>query len=138
MRAARVIAPAPDVETARLRRRGLWLEYASLAWMTAEATVGIMAGITASSIALTGFGLDSVIELLAAAAVVWQLCPAARGHKHRSTHRAHGHLPAWPPGAATPAGMGSEVVVEGDLTSDDDLVSRHAALEEVGQLLDVL
>ena len=57
----------------RLRRRGLWLEYASMAWMTAEAAVAITAGIAASSVALTGFGLDSVIELFAAAVVVWQL-----------------------------------------------------------------
>lgn len=59
--------------TARLRRRGFRLEYASMAWMTAEAAVAITAGILASSIALTGFGLDSVIEFFAAAIVVWQL-----------------------------------------------------------------
>src|SRR6266567_7396121 len=40
---------------------------------TAEAAVAITAGILASSVALTGFGLDSVIEFFAAAIVVWQL-----------------------------------------------------------------
>ena len=64
---------AAAASTARLRRRGFWLEYASMAWMTAEAAVAITAGILASSIALTGFGLDSVIEFFAAAIVVWQL-----------------------------------------------------------------
>ena len=58
---------------ARLRRRGFWLESASMAWMTAEAAVAITAGVLASSIALTGFGLDSVIEFFAAAVVIWQL-----------------------------------------------------------------
>jgi divalent metal cation (Fe/Co/Zn/Cd) transporter len=58
---------------ARLRRRGFWLEYTSMAWMVAEAAVAITAGVLASSIALTGFGLDSVIEFFAAAIVVWQL-----------------------------------------------------------------
>lgn len=58
---------------ARLRRRGFWLEYASLAWMTAEAAVAITAGVVASSLALVGFGLDSVIEFFAAAIVIWQL-----------------------------------------------------------------
>jgi divalent metal cation (Fe/Co/Zn/Cd) transporter len=58
---------------ARLRRRGFWLEYASMAWMTAEAAVAVTAGILASSVALTGFGLDSVIEFFAAAIVIWQL-----------------------------------------------------------------
>ena len=44
-----------------------------MAWMTVEAAVGIVSGIVASSIALIGFGLDSVIEFFAAAVVVWQL-----------------------------------------------------------------
>ena len=57
----------------RWRRRGFWLEYASMTWMTAEAAVAITAGILASSVALTGFGLDSVIEFFAAAIVIWQL-----------------------------------------------------------------
>jgi len=64
---------APPADLARLRRRGFWLEYASMAWMTAEAAVAIISGIIASSIALIGFGLDSVIEFFAAAVVVWQL-----------------------------------------------------------------
>ena len=67
----------PDVrepaELAKLTRRGFWLEYASMAWMTVEAAVAIASGIIASSIALIGFGLDSVIEFFAAAIVVWQL-----------------------------------------------------------------
>jgi divalent metal cation (Fe/Co/Zn/Cd) transporter len=57
---------------AGLRRRGFWLEYASMAWMTVEAAVAVTAGIMASSAALVGFGLDSVIEFCAAAIVVWQ------------------------------------------------------------------
>jgi len=44
-----------------------------MAWMTVEAAVAIISGIIASSIALIGFGLDSVIEFFAAAVVVWQL-----------------------------------------------------------------
>lgn len=63
----------PEEEMSRLRRRGFWLEYASMAWMTVEAAVAIVAGIIAASIALIGFGLDSVIEFFAAAVVVWQL-----------------------------------------------------------------
>jgi divalent metal cation (Fe/Co/Zn/Cd) transporter len=64
---------APAGELPALRRRGFWLEYASMAWMVAEAAVAISAGVIASSVALAGFGLDSVIELFAAAIVVWQL-----------------------------------------------------------------
>ena len=64
---------APAGQLARLRRRGFWLEYASMGWMTAEAAVAITAGVLASSVALVGFGLDSVIEFFAAAIVLWQL-----------------------------------------------------------------
>jgi divalent metal cation (Fe/Co/Zn/Cd) transporter len=44
-----------------------------MAWMAVEAAVAITSGIIASSIALVGFGLDSVIEFAASAVVVWQL-----------------------------------------------------------------
>jgi divalent metal cation (Fe/Co/Zn/Cd) transporter len=64
---------AQPAQLARLRRRGFALEYASMAWMAVEAAVAITAGVLASSIALTGFGLDSVIEFFSAAIVVWQL-----------------------------------------------------------------
>jgi divalent metal cation (Fe/Co/Zn/Cd) transporter len=63
----------PAAELGRLRRRGFRLEYATITWMAAEAAVAITAGLIAASIALAGFGLDSVIELFSAAIVIWQL-----------------------------------------------------------------
>lgn len=63
----------PPTEVAKLTRRAFRLEYASMAWMTVEAAVATASGIIASSIALIGFGLDSVIEFCAAVIVVWQL-----------------------------------------------------------------
>ena len=63
----------PAAAVGRLRRRGFRLEYATLAWMVAEAAIAITAGLIAASIALVGFGLDSVIELLSATIVIWQL-----------------------------------------------------------------
>lgn len=56
-----------------LLRRGLRLEYATLGWNVAGAIVVIAAALAARSVALAGFGLDSVIEIVASAAVVWQL-----------------------------------------------------------------
>ena len=44
-----------------------------MTWMVAEAAVAITAGLAAASIALVGFGLDSVIEMFSAAIVIWQL-----------------------------------------------------------------
>lgn len=63
----------PERLAGTLRGRAFALEYASMAWMVIEASVAITAGVLASSIALTGFGLDSVIEFFSAAIVVWQL-----------------------------------------------------------------
>ena len=63
----------PEADAVRLRRRGFRLEYATMTWMVAEAAVAITAGLFAASIALIGFGLDSVIELISATIVIWQL-----------------------------------------------------------------
>jgi divalent metal cation (Fe/Co/Zn/Cd) transporter len=57
----------------RLRRRGLTLEYATLAWNVVGSVVVLAAAAAARSVALAGFGLDSLIEILASLVVVWQL-----------------------------------------------------------------
>ncbi|MGA3151823.1 MAG: cation transporter [Streptosporangiaceae bacterium] len=74
-----------DSELDRLRRRGFGLEYASMAWMVIEAGVAVTAGVLNSSLALVGFGLDSVIELVSAAVVVWQLRGDAEERETRAT-----------------------------------------------------
>lgn len=56
-----------------LLRRGLLLEYATLAWNVIGTIVIVAAAIKARSVALAGFGLDSVIEIFASMLVVWQL-----------------------------------------------------------------
>lgn len=48
------------------------LSWLSLGWMTIEGGVAITAGILASSIALVGFGLDSVVEGVASLIIVWR------------------------------------------------------------------
>lgn len=62
-----------------LRRRGLWLEYLTIGWNVIEAVVAVGAGMAASSIALVGFGFDSMIEVVAASVVVWQFRAELRG-----------------------------------------------------------
>jgi divalent metal cation (Fe/Co/Zn/Cd) transporter len=54
-------------------RRGLRLEYLTLGWNSLEALVAIGSGIAAGSIALVGFGIDSVIECLSGGVLVWRL-----------------------------------------------------------------
>jgi divalent metal cation (Fe/Co/Zn/Cd) transporter len=55
-----------------LRRRALRLEYLTVGWNAVEAVVAVCSGLAAGSIALVGFGLDSVIEVFAASVVIWE------------------------------------------------------------------
>ena len=75
-------SPALAVDRrAVLRRRIRLLVTATIAYNVVEAIVAITAGTIASSIALIGFGLDSVIEVSSAAAVAWQF--AGPDHERR-------------------------------------------------------
>jgi divalent metal cation (Fe/Co/Zn/Cd) transporter len=56
-----------------LLRRGLQLEYITLGWNIVGTVVVLIAAVFASSVALAGFGLDSLIEILASVMVVWEL-----------------------------------------------------------------
>ena len=62
-----------------LHRQAIRLEQFSIAWMLIEASVAVTAGIIAASLALTSFGLDSVIELVSASLVLRRL-QAERAH----------------------------------------------------------
>lgn len=55
-----------------LRRRIRAVVAITIAWNIVEAIVAVLAGAVASSAALVGFGLDSVVEVLSACAVAWQ------------------------------------------------------------------
>ena len=54
------------------------LEYATIAWNLGEAVLTIWLGLAAGSLALVGFGTDSVIEVFASGVVVWHVRP---GHQ---------------------------------------------------------
>jgi divalent metal cation (Fe/Co/Zn/Cd) transporter len=54
-------------------RRALYLEYFTIAYNTAEAIASIGFGYLAGSIALVGFGLDSVVESLSGLVLIWRL-----------------------------------------------------------------
>jgi divalent metal cation (Fe/Co/Zn/Cd) transporter len=56
-----------------LVRRGLWLNWVTIGYNIVEAVVAIGAGIVSGSVALLGFGLDSVIEVTASGAAQWRL-----------------------------------------------------------------
>jgi hypothetical protein len=56
-----------------LLRRGFALEYVTLAWNVAGIVVLAIAAAAARSVALAGFGLDSLIEIGASTVVIWEL-----------------------------------------------------------------
>ena len=85
-------APLAEVDGREaLVRRGLWLNYATIGYNSIEAVVSIVAGLLAGSIALVGFGFDSVIEVTAAGAAQWRLRTdidiERRAHVERATLR---------------------------------------------------
>ena len=81
-RRARIVAELallmPPTQTERDARwlRAAWqakaLAWSSLAWMTGEGVLGLIAGIAANSISLIGWALGSVIEGLASIIVIWR------------------------------------------------------------------
>jgi len=56
-----------------LVRRGVWLNLVTMGYNVVEAVVSLLAGVMAGSVALVGFGADSLIEVSAAVAAQWRL-----------------------------------------------------------------
>jgi divalent metal cation (Fe/Co/Zn/Cd) transporter len=63
----------PRADRLPLIREAFRLEWLTIGWMTVEAGVSIWAGVTAGSLVLLAFGLDSVIELASAGVLMWRL-----------------------------------------------------------------
>jgi hypothetical protein len=85
-----VSVPAVAVSSQRrrvLRRRIRLLVAATISYNIVEAVVAITAGSVASSTALIGFGLDSVVEVASAAAVAWQFSAADPHRREKVTLR---------------------------------------------------
>ncbi|MEO0165543.1 MAG: hypothetical protein ABIL39_05340 [candidate division WOR-3 bacterium] len=57
----------------RLYKKGLHLEYFTVGYNVIEAIVSITFGRIANSIALVGFGLDSIVESLSGLVLIWRL-----------------------------------------------------------------
>jgi hypothetical protein len=78
--------PAP-AERANLERRARLLAWGGTGWHIVEFAIAIAAGVAAGSIALIGFGADSLVEALAGAVVLW-LFTGNRGGSHTAERRA--------------------------------------------------
>ncbi|MGH3252118.1 MAG: cation transporter [Trebonia sp.] len=77
-------ATADDVRRQALLRRGFALEYVTLGWNVAGIVVLGLAAVAARSVALAGFGLDSLIEIGASAVVIWELSGSGEDRQRRA------------------------------------------------------
>ncbi len=80
------MATADDVRRRVLVRRGFILEYLTLSWNVVGIVVLAVAAIGARSVALAGFGLDSLIEIGASAVVIWELSGTGVERRRRGLH----------------------------------------------------
>lgn len=78
---------APAASGDRLLRRGLTLEYLTLGWNVAGVVVLAIAAAASGSVALVGFGVDSLIEIVASAVVVWELRGESGSQRERTALR---------------------------------------------------
>ena len=75
----------------KLYRKGLLLEYFTVGYNIIEATVSIVFGSIANSVALVGFGLDSVVESLSGLVLIWRLSQhkkLSKAEEERIEHKA--------------------------------------------------
>ncbi len=79
-----------DVQAKRVAqvRIGVRVEVFTVLWMVVEAVVSIGAGVLAHSALLTAFGIDSVIELVSGATLLWRLSVEVRGEETGHIERA--------------------------------------------------
>jgi divalent metal cation (Fe/Co/Zn/Cd) transporter len=75
------LADAPGRQA--LLRRGFALEYVTLAWNVIGIVVLAIAAVSARSVALAGFGLDSLIEIGASTVVIWELSGTGEQRQRR-------------------------------------------------------
>ena len=75
---------AEDAARRTLVRRGLALEYVTLGWNVIGIVVLAVAALAARSVALAGFGLDSLIEIGASTVVIWELSGTGEDRRHRA------------------------------------------------------
>ena len=94
LRAAQVLQGVRVTDTARttqrvlvLRRRIRWVVAITITYNVVEAVIALVAGGAASSAALIGFGLDSIVEVLSAAAVAWQFAAPDPERRERTALR---------------------------------------------------
>lgn len=79
-----LVSTADEMIRRALLRWGFALEYATLAWNVVGIVVLAVAAVSARSVALAGFGLDSLIEIGASTVVIWELSDTGEARQRRA------------------------------------------------------
>ncbi|ALV37502.1 cation transporter [Streptomyces sp. CdTB01] len=79
-----MVTSADDTARRALARRGMTLERLTLGWNVVGIVVLAVAAVSARSVALAGFGLDSLIEIGASAVVIWELSGTGEERRRRA------------------------------------------------------
>jgi divalent metal cation (Fe/Co/Zn/Cd) transporter len=89
------LVPSSEQDRRALVRRGLRLNYLTIAYNSLEAITSLVAGILAGSVALVGFGVDSVIEVTASGAAQWRLRAHMDPARRERVERVARHIIGW-------------------------------------------
>ena len=87
---------APSLPPSRHQqlRLGVCIEILTIIWMSIEAVVALTTGFATRSVSLEGFGIDSIIELMAGGILLWRLLVESRGGVGERVERAE-RLASW-------------------------------------------
>ncbi len=86
LKLASILSPTPS--RGDLIHLGIGIEIITIVWMLIEATVALTTGILTRSVSLEGFGIDSIIELLAGSILLWRLLVERHGGSQEHIERA--------------------------------------------------
>jgi divalent metal cation (Fe/Co/Zn/Cd) transporter len=81
--------PVSDLN--QLKKKALFFVWLGDIWNLLEAVVALWSGIGAGSVALIGFGLDSILELAAGAILIWRLQTEWQDHEEENTAERKAH-----------------------------------------------
>lgn len=80
--------PPPIPSRQKQIRLGVGIEVLTVIWMSIEAAVALTTGFATRSVSLEGFGIDSIIELIAGGILLWRLLVESRGGSEERVERA--------------------------------------------------
>jgi len=81
-------APSPVPSRHEQIRLGVGIEVVTIVWMVVEAIVALTTGFATRSVSLEGFGIDSIIELIAGGILLWRLLVESYGRSEEHVRRA--------------------------------------------------